>query len=80
MKFIEKAVSALSSAADVISSADLPRFSCDLSCKTKAFRHKDDEQPIAEGKYEKKFSFSVMWVIVAVTAFISFIVGVLSDN
>ncbi len=80
MKFIEKSLSALSALADVISSIDLPRLSCDLNCKTKAFRHKDDEEPIAEGEYEKKFSFSLMWVIVAVTAFVSFIAGVLSDD
>ena len=80
MKFIEKSLSALSALADVISSVDLPKLSCDIRCKAKAFRHKDDEEPLAEGEYEKKFSFSLMWVIVGITALVSFIAGALSDD
>ena len=80
MNFIEKIESALSSLADVVSSIDFPRLSCDIRCKAKAFKHKEDEKPLAEGEYEKKVSFSLMWVIVGITAFISFIMGALSDD
>ncbi len=76
MNIIEKVTSAVTRAVDAVSSY---RLSCDLSCKTRAVR-KDGEGSPVDGNFEKKFSFSAAWLLIAVIAVGSFILGLFSND